>query len=149
MPTFIGYSSIDVNQPRSFVRTGIDGGIGTIVTPPRLNKKFRLTDENLVIRNLLNAFNIKQGDKVGQPEYGTTIWSYVFEPNTEETRQAIETEVRRVAGLDPRITLNTVALYEHSNGVLVEIEMAVSPFNNAVQLEFFLNRVTGTVNQLG
>lgn len=148
MPTFIGYSSIDANQPRTIVRTGLDGGVGGIVTPAKIVKKFRLVDEQLVIRDFINAFNIKQGDKVGQPGYGTTIWNYVFELGTSDVREEIETEVRRVASLDPRITLNTMAVYETENGILIEIEMAVSPFNNAVQLQFLLNKFTSTANRL-
>jgi len=149
MPIYVGYSSQNANQSRSFVRTGIDGGIGSITTPPRLGKKYRLLDANLVIQDFVNAFNIKQGDKVGNPSYGTTIWSYVFEPNTQDTRMSIETEVRRVANLDPRILLNTVAVYEEANGVLIEVEMAVTPFNNAIQTGVYLNKSTSTATQLG
>lgn len=149
MPTYIGYSSQNANQSRSFVRTGIDGGIGSITTPPRLGKKYRLLDANLVIQDFVNAFNIKQGDKVGNPSYGTIIWSYLFEPNTQDTRMAIESEVRRVANLDPRILLNTVAVYEEANGVLIEVEMAVTPFNNAIQTGVYLNKSTSTATQLG
>jgi phage baseplate assembly protein W len=148
MPIFVGYSSIGVNQPRTIVQTGIDGGIGGIVTPAKTIKKFRLVDEQLVIRDFINAFNIKQGDKVGQPSYGTTIWSYVFEPSTIDIRQEIESEVRRVASLDPRITMNTIAVYQAENGILIELEMAVSPFNNAVQAQFLLNKFTGLATRL-
>lgn len=148
MPIFIGYSSLDVNQPRTIVQTGRDGGVGGIVTPSKIVKKFRLVDEQLVIRDFINAFNIKQGDKVGQPGYGTTIWNYVFEPGTADVRDEIETEVRRVASQDPRITLNTIAVYQTENGILIEVEMAVSPFNNAVQSQFLLNKFTGTASML-
>lgn len=143
MPTYIGYSSININQPRTFVRTGVDGGIGTIVTPPQTVKKYKLVDTQLVLQDFINSFNIKQGDKVGQPNYGTTIWEYVFEQNTPEIGQEIENEVRRVASLDPRLVINTIAVYEQENGILLEVEMAVSPFNEAIQTQFFLNKSTG------
>lgn len=148
MPTYIGFSTIDVNQVRNLARPGVDGGTGGILASPRLVRKFRLVDEQLVIRDLLNAFSIKQGEKVGQPAYGSTLWNNVYEPNTSETRDAIESEVRRIAGLDPRLQLNTVAVYYQDNGVLIEIEMSVTPFNNVVQTGFLLNRYDGTVSQL-
>lgn len=148
MPTYIGFSTHDVNQPITFTTPGNQGGIGTLTVSPRIGKKFRLTDEQLVIRDLVNAFSIKQGDKVGNPGYGTTLWSYVFEPNTDDVRSEIEAEVRRVAAQDPRINLNTVNIYPRENGVLLQVEMSFSPFNNSVQLGFFLNRYDGSIQQL-
>lgn len=148
MPTYIGFSTQNANQPIVFNTPGNQGGIGNVTVSPRLGKKFRLTDEQLVIRDLLNAFSIKQGDKVGNPGYGTTIWTYVFEPNTDDVRREMEAEVRRVAAQDPRIILNTVNIYARENGVLIQVEMAMSPFNNAVQMGFFLNRFDGSIQQL-
>jgi phage baseplate assembly protein W len=53
-------------------------------------KKFTLTDFELVKRDLLNAFNIRQGQLPGRPGYGTVLWDYLFEPQLEELQQAIE-----------------------------------------------------------
>lgn len=150
MPAFIGFSTKDVCQSRELVRPGVDGGVGGIAGPqPRLGKKFRLTDTQLVLRDLLNAFSIKQGDKVGQPQYGTTLWNFVFDPNTADLRDQIENEIIRVAGLDPRLTIGTIQVYSQENGVLIEMEIAVSPFNDIVPFGFFLNRFDGSIQQLG
>jgi phage baseplate assembly protein W len=143
MPTYIGYSSLDENSPRSVGRVNVDGTIGNLLTKPRVPKKFRMTDEQLVVRDLINALNIKQGDKVGQPTYGTTIWSYIFEPNTDDVRVQIEEELRRLIAGDPRLILNVISVFQYNNGVQFEIEIAVAPFNNATQLKLDLNRGTG------
>lgn len=143
MPTYYGFSTIDTDMPRTLVRNGIDGGPGTITQQPYLGKKFRLTDEQLVLRDFLNSFNIKQGDKVGQPAYGTNIWDYVFDPNVGETLNAVEDEVRRLASLDSRIILNTITAYAHENGILIEVQMAFQPFNNAISFGMYLNRSSG------
>lgn len=148
MATYVGFSTIDVNQPRKIVRSGIYGGVGSTTYQPKLGKKFVLTDENLVIRDLLNALSIPQGSKVGQPTYGTLLWSYLFEPQNENTEELITTEIRRVMSEDPRIILNSLGIYAQDNGVLVQIEMAFSPFNQAVSVDFFLNKFDGTVQQL-
>lgn len=148
MPTYLGFSTIEIDQPRVSQRPGVFGGIGTITTQPRSGRRYSLTDQQLVIRDLLNALSIKQGDKVGQPTYGTTLWSYVFEPATDDVRNQIETEVRRVISLDPRIVLNSVGAYSQENGFLLQIEMAFSPFNQAVSIGFFLNRYDGSIQQL-
>lgn len=148
MPTYIGFSTQKNCEPRSIFTPGVDGGVGTITQPIRIGKKFKLTDEQLVIQDLMNALSIKQGDKVGQPGYGTTIWTFIFEPNTSDLRAALEQEIRRVATSDPRLILNTINVYEQENGVLIEMELAISPFNNATQVGFFLNRYDGSIQQL-
>lgn len=150
MTIFVGFSTQEVNQARTIETTGAYGGPGTTKpTQPNLSKKFRLTDENLVIRDLINAFSIKQGEKVGQPGYGTTLWNYLFEQNMSDTRNAMETEIRRVIAQDPRIILNTVAVQSQENGVLFEVEVAFEPFNNAMNLTLSLDRNSGLVTQVG
>lgn len=143
MPKYVGFSTINANKPRSTdLRAGIDGGVGGIVNPVIPGKKYKLVDEQLVIQDLVNAFNIVRGSKVGQPEYGTTIWTYVFEPNTPDTQFKLETEVRRVAGLDPRLVVNLVKSYPEENGILIEVELAIRPFNNATTLDIYFDNLT-------
>lgn len=143
MPVYTGFNTININQPRNFVRTGVDGGVGSLTQAPRVGKKFRLYDAELVIQDFTNALNIKQGDIVGNPSYGTTLWDYVFEPNTDETRLAIENEIRRVAAQDPRITVNVIQLYDHAQGILAEIQITVNLNDSTVQLGYLLSRQTG------
>jgi len=149
MPVYKGFSTKDVNQPLTLIRPGVFGGIGSTTVQPRIGKKFALTDSQLVIRDLLNALSIKQGDKVGQPGYGTTIWDYLFDPNTIELRAIVENEIRRIATLDPRIIINTIEVYSQDSGILIELELAITPFNNATQVGFFLNRFDSSVVQVG
>jgi phage baseplate assembly protein W len=101
-------------------------------------------DESLVVRDFINALNIQQGEKVGNPEYGSTIWSFVFEPNDAETQLRIENEIRRIASNDPRLIINTVKSYTQENGILLEVELAIAPFNNAEILNVFFNNLTNT-----
>lgn len=147
MPTYIGFSTINANKPRSTnLNSGVDGGVGSTVKPVIPGKKFRLVDYPLVVQDLVNALNIQKGEKVGNPEYGTTLWSFVFEPNTFDVTSQLETEIRRVAAQDPRLALNTVAVFPQDNGILVEVEFAVSPFNQAQQLSLFFNQETNSAS---
>jgi len=99
MATFIGYNSI--NQYKNFV----------------------LTDFELIKRDLLNAFNIRQGESRMRPLNGTNLWDYIFEPQSPETIRAIETEVQRVVSKDPRIQVGSLAVYSQENGVLIELQV--------------------------
>jgi phage baseplate assembly protein W len=118
MPTFIGFNTID-----QF-------------------KKFTLVDFELIKRDLANAFNIQQGELPGRPGYGTTIWSYVFENQTETTETAILAEIQRVAGGDPRIYITSANVYPQDNGLLIEIEIQVVASSTAERLAIFFDQET-------
>ena len=140
MPTFIGFSTQAVDAVRKTqVNSGVDGGAGSMNNPIRYNKKFRTVDEELVVQDLLNALNIPQGQKPGRPDYGTSLWSFVFEPNTFDVQIQLESEIRRIAALDPRLNLNSVVSYPQENGILLEIELQVIPSDNAQRLSIFFD----------
>jgi len=109
-------------------------------------KKFTLTDFELIKRDLLNAFNIRPGQLPGRPAYGTTLWSFAFEPQTQQTQTAIQQEVQRVAGGDPRIFINQVLAYPQENGILIQIELAVVPSSNAERLSIFFDQQQRTAS---
>ena len=143
MVAYVGFSTINANKPRTTdAATGTGGGVGSVLQPVNTGKKFRLVDTPLVVQDFVNALNIQQGQKVGQPGYGTTLWSFVFEPNTADVQFQLENEIRRVANLDPRMLLNYVKAYPQENGILIEVEMAISPFNNAFLLNVFFDNAT-------
>jgi phage baseplate assembly protein W len=118
MTTFIGFNTI--NQP----------------------KKFTLVDMELVKRDLLNAFNIQQGQLVGRPGYGTVIWSYIFENQTQDTERAILAEVQRVAGLDPRIYIQSAEMFPQDNGILIQLAITMVPGQTTEFLSLFFDQQT-------
>lgn len=145
MPNYIGFSTINANKPKTTsTSAGVDGGTGSTIKPIVVGKKFRLVDQPLVVQDLVNALNIRQGEKVGQPQYGTTLWSFVFEPNTRDVQFQLEQEIRRVASSDPRLLLNSVKAYPQDNGILLEVELAITPFNQAQMLSVFFDSNTNT-----
>ena len=116
MATFIGFNTIDQN------------------------KKFTLIDFELIKRDLLNAFNIRQGQVVGRPAYGTVLWDYVLENQTQETERGILNEIQRVCGGDPRIFLNDVELFPQENGLLIQLQVTVVPTTDAERLIIFFDQ---------
>lgn len=116
MPTFIGFSTID------------------------RFKKFTVVDFELIKTDLLNAFNIRQGELVGRPQYGTTIWDSVFENQTQETERFITAEIQRVCGGDPRIYVSSIELFPQLNGILIQLEITVVPSTNAERLSIFFDQ---------
>jgi phage baseplate assembly protein W len=102
-------------------------------------KKFTLVDFELIQRDLLNAFNIRQGELPGRPQYGTVIWDYVFENQITELQRNIEIEVQRVCGGDPRIQVSQIAVFPQNNGFLLQLQVVVRPSTNAEILSVFFD----------
>jgi phage baseplate assembly protein W len=102
-------------------------------------KKFTLTGFELIKRDLLNAFNIRQGQLPGRPEYGTVLWDFLFENQVEELQRAIESEVQRVASGDPRIYISDVQVFPQENGILIQLELTVVPSTDAERLAIFFD----------
>jgi hypothetical protein len=146
MSTFFGFNTQNIDQVRTNLNRGVDGGSNLVKNYPvtTSGKKFRLSDTDLVIRDFINALNIPQGQKPGKPEYGTTLWSFVFEPNVPDVRGQLEREIQRVASLDPRIELNTVTAYPQDEGILIELDMAVTPFNDPMTLSIMFDQKTSS-----
>lgn len=115
MTTFIGYNTI--NQYKKFTLTGFD----------------------LIKRDLLNAFSIRQGELPGRPAYGTVIWDFLFENQIEELANNIRREVLRVAASDPRVAVDSVQIFPQQNGILIQLEIVVVPTTNAEILSLFFD----------
>jgi len=105
-------------------------------------KKFTLTGFELIKRDLLNAFNIRQGQLPGRPEYGTILWDYLFENQLEELQNSITREVQRVAGGDPRIYISDVQTFPQENGILIQVQLTVIPSTDAERLSIFFDNTT-------
>jgi phage baseplate assembly protein W len=103
-------------------------------------KKFTLVDRELVKRDLLNAFNITQGQLPGRPGYGTIMWSYLFETLDQTTMDRMVREIQRVAGGDPRINLVNANVYPNENGVLIELELQFAPNTSTELLNVFFDQ---------
>ena len=103
-------------------------------------KKYTLTDFALIKRDLLNALNIRQGQLVGRPQYGTALWDNLFENQTNETVASIEKEIQRVAGYDPRIQIFDTQVFPQENGLLIQIQLAIVPSTDVEQLSIFFDQ---------
>ena len=103
-------------------------------------KKFTLVDDALIKRDLLNALNIRQGQLVGRPGYGTALWDNLFENQTNETEAAITREIQRVAGGDPRLQISEIDIFPQENGILIQILLTIGPSTDAERLSIFFDQ---------
>jgi phage baseplate assembly protein W len=97
-------------------------------------KKYSLTDFALAKRDFLNYFNIRKGDKLMQPSFGTVIWDQLFEPLNETTQTIITNDIKKIISYDPRLSVNGVTVTQQSNGIMIQISLTYIPTNQSETL---------------
>lgn len=109
------------------------------------NKKFRLTDSELIKRDLLNHFAIRKGEKLMNPEFGSIIWNILFEPLTADVKALIVDDIQRIVGYDPRVRVDNVLVDQFDLGLQIQVELTVLPDNYTDILNLQFNRELNSV----
>jgi phage baseplate assembly protein W len=111
-------------------------------------KKFSLTDFELVKRDLQNHFYIRKGEKLMNPNFGTIIWDMIFEPLTQETKNIIIQDIKKIIGNDPRVSAKNVIVTQFDRGIQIELELIYISTGKVetLSLQFDRNSLTSTTN---
>jgi phage baseplate assembly protein W len=109
-------------------------GFSTLVP----NKKFRLTDMELIKRDIINHFNIRKGEKLMNPNFGTIIWNVLHEPFTEELKSVITEDIKAIAKYDPRVSFDNIIVTEYEQGLQIVLDLRYLQTNqsNTMSLQF-------------
>jgi phage baseplate assembly protein W len=108
-------------------------------------KKFRLTDLDLVKRDLLNHFSIRKGEKLMDPNFGSIIWNMIFEPMTADVKALIVDDIKRIINYDPRLQVNGVLIDELDIGLQVQIDLTFLPSNQTDSLKLQFDSATNSL----
>jgi phage baseplate assembly protein W len=103
------------------------------------SKKFRTTDVELVKQDLINHFSIRKGEKVMQPNFGSIIWSVLFEPMTEHLQQVIIDDVQNIVGYDPRMGLENITITAQDYGIQIELDLLFLPTNESTTMSLLFD----------
>lgn len=109
-------------------------------------KKFRLTDVELVKRDLVNHFSIKKGQKLMNPEFGSIIWNMLYEPMTADVEATIVEDVKRIVNYDPRLRVDGVLINEFEYGLQIQIDLTFLPGNYSEQLLLDFNSTSNALS---
>lgn len=77
----------------------------TYVGYSTLNKKTIntvLTDKDLALRDLMNHFYTRRGERVMNPEFGSILHELVFDPLDARTEMLAKEDVEKIINSDPR-----------------------------------------------
>jgi len=107
------------------------------------SKSFSLYDINLIKQDLLNHFNIRKGEKIYNPNFGSIIWDLIHEPLTEETTELLQNDVKEVLRSDPRVLVENISIFEQQTGVQIVIEINFKDYNQLEQMVYTFDRNNG------
>ena len=109
--------------------------IGYTTVGERYDARY-LTDLELAKQDLKNHFNIRKGEKWTNPEFGSNLPLYVFQPLDDQTLYLIEQDVSDVVTFDPRFDLidKNVTVVHDAGEVTVSIKLIYLPTTTATDL---------------
>ena len=97
---------------------------------------FTLYDFELIKQDIINHFHIRKGEKLSDPAFGTIIWDVLFEPFTDEVRDAIIENVTDIINYDPRVQAEDVLVDSYESGISVQCSLTYLPYSISDQLAF-------------
>jgi phage baseplate assembly protein W len=106
------------------------------------NTSSQLTSVALAKRDLLNHFGIRKGEKWTNPDFGSNLPYYVFQPLDESTVSLIEQDVYDVVSYDPRFKLmeQAVTVEHDAHTVTVNVKLYYVPETTYTTLQIKFDR---------
>ena len=99
-------------------------------------KNFKLYDFEVAKQDLINRLSIRKGERVENPEFGTIIYDAIFEPFTEQLKDAIVEDVTSNLNADPRIATEEILVTEADKGIAIQATITYVPLNITEKLRF-------------
>jgi phage baseplate assembly protein W len=97
---------------------------------------YKLYDFELIKQDLINRLSIRKGERLENPEFGTIIYDVLFEPLTEDLRQAILDDITANVNADPRISADNIIVSQSDHGISVQVDLTYVPYNITEKLAF-------------
>ena len=99
-------------------------------------KKFKLYDFEVAKQDLINRLSVRKGERVENPEFGTIIYDAIFEPFTEQLKDAILEDITANLNADPRISTEQILVTEADKGIAIQATIVYVPLNITEKLRF-------------
>ena len=100
------------------------------------NQNFKLYDFECAKQDLINRLSVRKGERVENPEFGTIIYDCLFEPLTEQLKEAIVEDVTANLNADPRISTEEIMLSEAEHGIAIQATITYVPLDITEKLRF-------------
>ena len=100
------------------------------------NRNFKLYDFEVAKQDLINRLSVRKGERVENPEFGTIIYDAIFEPFTEQLKDAIVEDITSNLNADPRISTEDIRVSEADKGIAIQATITYVPLNITEKLRF-------------
>ena len=99
-------------------------------------RNFKLYDFEVAKQDLINRLSVRKGERVENPEFGTIIYDAIFEPFTEDLKDAIIDDITENLNADPRISTEEILVQEADKGIAIQATITYVPLNITEKLRF-------------
>ena len=121
------YTSKSIQRPStSQVRPQMYRGFSTVNTK---TNNFALYDFELIKQDLINNFNVRQGERLMNPDFGCAIWDLLFEPLTGQIQDIILRNVTTIINYDPRVQAGDVTVSSYDTGIQITFNLTYVTYN--------------------
>lgn len=110
------------------------------------DKKYRLTDFDLIKQDVINHFYIRKGEKLMNPNFGTIIWNIIHEPLTDDLKSVIVSDIKAIASYDPRVSFDNIVITEYEQGIQIELQLRYVQTNQSNLLSLRFNNQTNLLS---
>ena len=116
-------------------------GISTVAN----SKNFNLYDIAIIKQDIINHFHIRQGEKLENPKFGTIIWDILFEPFTEDVKQAIIKNDTEIINYDPRVNVKDIIIDTYESGIQIDCSITYLPYSITETLRLRFDQNNGLI----
>mgnify|MGYP001406253965 FL=1 len=107
-------------------------------TVDKVKAPYSLVDGDVVVRDLLNEFYTKKGERLMRPNFGSVIWDLLMNPNTRDLENLVRKDIERIIDKDPRAELLDLRIAVLEQGIKASVKIQTVPYGeeNTLYLEY-------------
>ena len=107
-----------------------------------------ISDNDLIVQDLLNHLQIRKGEKLMNPNVGTIIWNRLYDPLTPALKTEIKKDIDRIIAYDPRFNVVSSTLVQESpdgRGLVLNFQLQFATDNKIAQLSVIFDKVANNL----
>ena len=106
---------------------------------------YKISDNDLIVRDLLNHLSIRKGEKLMNPDFGCIIWNRMFDPLTPALQAEIQKDIDEIIHYDPRFSVVdqvTIQKSPDTNGLILNFSLVFNDTDKQAALQVLFDQNT-------
>jgi phage baseplate assembly protein W len=104
---------------------------------------YAISDNDLIVQDLLNHLQIRKGEKLHNPNIGCIIWNRLFDPLTPALKNEIKQDIDRIIAYDPRFNVVSQTIVQESpdgHGLVLNFSLQFTTDNKVADLSVLFDK---------